>query len=310
MAVACLNMSVVVIIPYYNESDVIKRTLDLISNQTIKPKSIIFVDSGSTDDTSNKINQWIKNNDSKNIKNIYSGRMSPSSSLNSGIKLSKEDIIGYVDCGLDIPTYWIESSLNLLNEENSDMVSSKIYTSGKNIIDKIFIAQTYGYENNRICLPGSLIKRSVFENIGLFLENVRASYDIDFIKKFYSNNLKRSINEKVVLKYIGFNYTNSLFNGAKKVYSYSHDGWNVKNDYKPLIYILAIIIIILSFLFNFKIFLILLITYFFMRMLFIPLYKSRNSMKLIKSLNVIYLPIVGFIIDVSRIFAYIKSLKL
>tara|TARA_B100000401_G_scaffold176511_1_gene118565 strand:+ start:3819 stop:4751 length:933 start_codon:yes stop_codon:yes gene_type:complete len=310
MAVACLNMSVVVIIPYYNESDVIKRTLDLISNQTIKPKSIIFVDSGSTDDTSNKINQWIKNNDSKNIKNIYSGRMSPSSSLNSGIKLSKEDIIGYVDCGLDIPTYWIESSLNLLNEENSDMVSSKIYTSGKNIIDKIFIAQTYGYENNRICLPGSLIKRSVFENIGLFLENVRASYDIDFIKKFYSNNLKRSINEKVVLKYIGFNYTNSLFNGAKKVYSYSQDGWNVKNDYKPLIYILAIITIILSFLFNFKIFLLLLITYFFMRTLFIPFYKSRNSIKLIKSLNVIYLPIVGFIIDVSRIFAYLKSLKL
>ena len=115
-----------------------------------------------------------------------------------------------------------------------------------------------------------IIKRSVFEHIGLFIENVRASYDINLIINIiYSNNLKRSINEKFVLKYIGFNYTNSLFNGAKKVYSYSQDGWNVKNDYKPLIYILAIITIILSFLYNFKIFLLLLITYFFMRTLFI-----------------------------------------
>ncbi len=309
MAVACLNMSIVIIIPYYNESDVIKKTLDSIDNQTIKPESIIFVDSGSTDDTSNIINQWVKINNASNLKNIYSGRMSPSSSLNSGIKISNEDIIGYVDCGLDIPSHWIESSFNYINEENSDMVSSKIYTSGKNIIDKTFIAQTYGYENNRICLPGSLIKRSVFENIGLFLENVRASYDVDFIKKFYSNNLKRSINEKVVLKYIGFNYTNSLVNGAKKVYSYSHDNWNVKNDYKPLIYLLVVIAIILSFLFNFELFLLLFIVYLLMRTLFIPLHKSKNSIKLIKSLNIIYLPIVGFIIDTSRIFAYIKSLK-
>ena len=53
MAVACLNMSIVVIVPYYNESKSIERTLDSIDSQTMKPDSVILVNSGSTDKTSN-----------------------------------------------------------------------------------------------------------------------------------------------------------------------------------------------------------------------------------------------------------------
>ena len=45
MAVACPNMSVVVIVPYYNESKIIKKTLDSINNQITKPNSVILVDS-------------------------------------------------------------------------------------------------------------------------------------------------------------------------------------------------------------------------------------------------------------------------
>ena len=49
MAVACPNMSVVVIVPYYNESKIIKKTLDSINYQITKPNSVMLVDSGSTD---------------------------------------------------------------------------------------------------------------------------------------------------------------------------------------------------------------------------------------------------------------------
>ncbi|GIS31978.1 MAG: hypothetical protein Ct9H90mP3_7740 [Flammeovirgaceae bacterium] len=169
MAVACPIMSIVVVVPYYNESKIIEKTLDSINSQTIKPDSVILVDSGSTDKTSEIINEWINKNNKKIFKNIYSGKMSPSSSINLGIKSSEEKIIAYVDCGLNIPLNWLESSLNQMNQYNSDMVSIRIFTAGKTIIDKSFIAQTYGFKNNQICLPGSLIKRSVFDLIGLFL---------------------------------------------------------------------------------------------------------------------------------------------
>ena len=59
MAVACPNMSIVVIVPYHNESKSIERTLDSIDSQTMKPDSVILVNSGSTDKTSQIINKWI-----------------------------------------------------------------------------------------------------------------------------------------------------------------------------------------------------------------------------------------------------------
>ena len=308
MAVACPIMSIVVVVPYYNESKIIEKTLDSINSQTIKPDSVILVDSGSTDKTSEIINEWINKNNKKIFKNIYSGKMSPSCSINLGIKSSEEKIIAYVDCGLNIPLNWLESSLNQMNQYNSDMVSIRIFTAGKTIIDKSFIAQTYGFKNNQICLPGSLIKRSVFDLIGLFLDKVRASYDTDFVKKFHQYNLKRSINDKIILKYLDINYTNSLSNGAKKVYSYSLDAWNATGDNKPIIYILLVVLFLISFFLSAQIFLILIISYLISRTILIPIYKSKKSLSLIVSHNILYLCIAGMIIDISRISGYIKSL--
>ena len=307
MAVACPNMSIVVIVPYYNESKIIEKTLDSINSQTIKPNSVILVDSGSTDKTSEIINEWINKNNIKLFKNIHSGKMSPSSSINLGIKSSDEKIIAYADCGLDIPSNWLESSLNQMNQYKSDMVSIRIFTAGKTIIDKSFIAQTYGFKNNQICLPGSLIKRNVFDLIGLFLDKVRASYDTDFIKRFHLRNLKRSINDEITFKYLGVNYTNSLLNGASKVYSYSLDAWNATGDYKPIIYILLTGIFLISFFLSSQIFLTLIISYLISRTILIPIYKSKKSLSLIISYNIFYLCIAGMIIDISRIGAYIKS---
>ena len=56
-------LDVTVVIPYYNENDSILTTLDLISLQTILPNEVIFVNSTSSDETSNTINDWIKNLD-------------------------------------------------------------------------------------------------------------------------------------------------------------------------------------------------------------------------------------------------------
>ena len=308
MAVACLNMSIVVIVPYYNESKNIEKTLDSINSQSVKPSSVILVDSGSTDKTSDIINKWINKNNIRVYKNIYSGEMSPSSSVNLGIKSSEEEIIAYVDCGLDIPSNWLESSLSQMNKSSSDMVSIRIFTSGKTIIDKSFIAQTYGFENNQICLPGSLIKRNVFKLIGLFLNKVRASYDTDFIEKFHQHNLKRTINQRAILKYYGINYTNSLSNGAKKVYSYSLDAWNATGDNKPIIYTLTSGTSLIVYFLSPQIFLTLLLFYLISRTILIPIYKSKKSLSLIISFNIFYLFIAGMIIDASRVAAYLKSL--
>ena len=139
------------------------------------------------------------------------------------------------------------------------------------------------------------------------MNKARASYDTDFIKKFHNHNLKQSINDKVILKYLGINYTNSLSNGARKVYSYSLDAWNAAGDKKPIIYIFLFIISLITFFLSSQIFLILMISYLILRSILIPIYKSKKSLSLIISYNIFYLLIAGMIIDISRIGAYIKS---
>ena len=44
-------MTISVVIPFYNESESIHRTLFCIDNQEFPPSEVIFVDSGSTDNT-------------------------------------------------------------------------------------------------------------------------------------------------------------------------------------------------------------------------------------------------------------------
>ena len=92
-------MNISVIIPYFNESSTIIQTLNELKDQSLKPKEVILVDSGSNDSTSQIINQWIVDNNLKEkYKNIYSGKMSPSSSINLGLNNIKSEIIAYIDC--------------------------------------------------------------------------------------------------------------------------------------------------------------------------------------------------------------------
>ena len=102
-------MKISVVIPYYNESLTLEKTLNSLIHQTLKPFEILLVDSGSTDDSNLVINNFISNNNINNISVHRSGEMTPSSSINLGVKKSRSDLIAYIDCGLNIPLNWLES---------------------------------------------------------------------------------------------------------------------------------------------------------------------------------------------------------
>ena len=301
-------MNISVIIPYFNESSTIIQTLNELKDQSLKPKEVILVDSGSNDSTSQIINQWIVDNNLKEkYKNIYSGKMSPSSSINLGLNNIKSEIIAYIDCGLAIPSDWLKKNLSLMIENSSDIVSMRIHTVGTNIIDKSFIAQTYGYMQSTICLPGSLIKRSVFEKIGKFLENVRSGYDVDFVNRINSNNIKRTINYDLQsLSYRDINYTDNLIHGFKKVFSYSLAGWKTVGDKKPIFYFSFIFLLFLSFLYGTTY--LFLYLYLIVRGYIVPYIKSHKNYLFTIPSFIIFLPISCLVIDVARISGYLFSL--
>ena len=300
-------MTISVVIPFYNESESIQRTLFCIDNQEFPPSEVIFVDSGSTDNTVEIINTHIDLHNKSNYRVIHCGEMSPSSSLNKGVNESVSELIAYIDCGLNIPSNWLLESHKVMENCNCSIVSLQIKTNGTSLIDKSFVAQTYGLSSYTVCLPGSLIKKSLIERVGGFITKTRASYDVDFINKIKKNNIERAINKKTIINYFGVNYADNLISGSKKVYSYSLNAWNAKGDLKPYIYLMTLIIFTISCVFNIHYYIV--IIYCVIRGIIIPFIKSRTLAVFREPLLLFTIPIVGIIIDISRLTGYIKSYK-
>ena len=300
-------MKISVVIPFYNEEKTLLKTLHAIDHQTHKAHEIIFVDSGSTDDSKKIITEYSNSHPESNVIILFSGEMSPSSSINLGIKSAKSELIAYTDCDLDIPKNWLQSNYDLIIKENSKIVSVKFYTCGKGIIDKSFIAQTYGYKSYSYPLTGSLMYRSLLKKIGYLLPNVRANYDVDFVAKLQKYGIQRCINPDVVVRYFGTNYCSSFRSGILKIARYSEGAWKVKSDKKPFIYILSSILLITSIYLNITLLFITL--YLLIRGFIMPIYKS--SPKLLSDIPLLLtLPLTGIVIDGSRLIGYLYILKL
>lgn len=84
---------VTVLVPAYNEQDVISRTLESLINVKYEPKEIIVIDDGSTDKT-NVVASWYKQFGVKVIKKPNGGK---ASALNYGILFARGEIIVTVD---------------------------------------------------------------------------------------------------------------------------------------------------------------------------------------------------------------------
>ena len=86
------NIKISVIIPTYNRSKLLNRSIRSVLNQTYQPNEIIVVDNGSTDDTREMV--------SKNFRKIcyiYHDKKGVSSARNAGIRISKSNWISFLD---------------------------------------------------------------------------------------------------------------------------------------------------------------------------------------------------------------------
>src|SRR5271157_5189437 len=140
-----------VIISYHNESETLETTLELLLSQTLRPNEIILVNSNSTDDSFNVIQNWTDRNKDRHdirIRNVDNGTNVPGSSMNVGIRNATGDILAFMDCGLHFERDWLEKQMGYLKVNNSEVVSGRCHFEGVSLLDKSAIAQTYGYHKS------------------------------------------------------------------------------------------------------------------------------------------------------------------
>ena len=268
------------------------------------------MDSGSTDDSYMLINDWISTNECSAITfhNLQKETNMPSSSTNVGIIHARGDIIAFMDCGLQFNEDWLATQYEYMESHGLDVVSGVCYLEGEGAVDRAAVAQTYGYKRMRPCIPSSLMRRSVFERIGLFYENIRAFYDVDLINRLLMNGIVRGVNPDVVVRYHGTNYADTLTRLFRKVIVYSEPGVRIQGYSHPKVYIAIGLLFLSLLILQPQMALYFFVAYLLIRGFIIPAFKSRNFGLVQDSpLSSFLLPVVGITIDAGKVTGYLKG---
>lgn len=128
-----------VIVPVYNTEKYIERCLESILNQTYKEIEIIVVNDGSTDNSQEIINLYVKKYE--NVKSVIQENSRQGAARNNGIKLASGEFIMFVDSDDYIFEDSIETLINIISNNNiavGAMVEDKNgYISSVEYVDKI-----------------------------------------------------------------------------------------------------------------------------------------------------------------------------
>ncbi len=192
-----------VIIPTYNRAPLLKEAVESVVQQSFSDFELIVVDDGSTDGTREVIKSYPA------VRYIYQSNRGVSSARNQGIKQAKGALIAF----LDSDDLWLDNKLERQVSFFNDNPTASICQSeeiwlknGQRQNPKKRHRKYSGYILKE-CLPlcivsptAVMLRREVFEKIGLFDESLPVCEDYDFwlrAARVYSIDL---IKEPLIIK--------------------------------------------------------------------------------------------------------------
>lgn len=200
-------MNISVVIPTYNRIELLKRSIDSVINQTIKPFEIIIVDDGSNDGTEAMVK---KKYDS--LKLIKQKNKGASAARNSGIKASSGEWICFLDSDDEWKNDKLEKQITAVanNSDYKFFHSNEIWIKNGKRINQKKKHKKYGGDIFKKCLdmcrisPSSvLIDKSIFEEIGFFNENLVVCEDYELWLRICDKYEVFFIDEPLIIKYGG-----------------------------------------------------------------------------------------------------------
>ena len=193
-----------VIIPVYNGSNYIEKSIKSVLNQSYKNFELLIIDDGSNDNKRTKtiINNYIDNN----IHYIYKNNGGVSSALNTGIKQSKGKYICWLSHDDEFYSNKIQVQLNYFNENPEiDFIYTDydfINSSSENIGECICCEESENILNEMlqamfICGSTIMFKKECTYN-NLFNEELRYTQDAEFwIRNIIKKHKFKHVNQKL-----------------------------------------------------------------------------------------------------------------
>jgi glycosyltransferase involved in cell wall biosynthesis len=221
-----------VIIPTYNRANLLTIAILSVINQTYKNWELIIVDDGSTDNTKQIVEEFIKKD--PRIKYFYKENGGQGSARNLGIKNAQGEYIAFLDSDDEFLENKIKKSLKIFNEDkNIGMIYSDAIIIGNYLdnkksseISKPYYGNVYKklLLNNFITTSTVVVKKEVFLNRGFFNES-------SLLRNFEDYDMWLRIAKKYKIGYIPevlvkYNFSPKINFWEKR-----------KNAYKAMIYI-------------------------------------------------------------------------
>lgn len=162
-----------VVIPVFNGERFLREAVESVLAQNHSPLEIIVVDDGSTDGTAN-----VARSLSETVRYFYQTNQGPAAARNRGIEHAQGSLIAFADADDLWPAGKLELQLPyLIKNPAIDIVLGRVQQV---MVSGPTQAQEPAFSVN---LGSAVIRKSVFERLGLFDETMRYSEDVDWFMR-------------------------------------------------------------------------------------------------------------------------------
>lgn len=227
------NPLVSIIIPTFNRAHLIGETLDSIIAQTYANWECIIVDDGSTDETEQLINDYIKKDARFQYHKRPKDRLAGGNAArNFGFELSKGEYVNWFDDDDLMLEDFLQTVINARSNYNLIILRGKTVDSNKRQLKKIknwldtdCLFKQYVLNEIEILTPSLIFKKTFLINKELFKTSLLRSQEVELYSRLF---FKLKSEEYCTLNHIGFLYikhNNSKSSQGKKYiseYAYAH----------------------------------------------------------------------------------------
>lgn len=181
------------IVPLFNGRRFIREAINSILAQELKPREIVVVDDGSTDGGHHLLTSYPE------IILVSQSNGGEAAARNRGIRKSTQPLIAFLDqddlwlaqkLTLQLRVLEADPSIDMVFGQHQLFVEDDTRWFRQDLLGKVLTAE----------LPGSLlIRRTVFERVGAYREDMIRGSDVDWICRVQDAGIKSQLVEEVLL---------------------------------------------------------------------------------------------------------------
>lgn len=169
-----------VVIPVFNGERFLREAVESVLAQHYSPVEIIVVDDGSTDSTATVARSF-----PDAVRYLHQTNQGPAAARNEGIKQAQGSLIAFADADDLWPAEKLELQLPyLIKDPQIDIVLGRIQqVLLSETVDGLTQSQEFAEAAFSVNLGSAVVRKSVFERVGLFDETMRYSEDVDWFMR-------------------------------------------------------------------------------------------------------------------------------